>query len=49
MSLIEILGGNRGHGVGAVLEKVMAEDISGAHAKKKKNQSSDLGTLMNPK
>lgn len=34
MSLIEIRGGNRGHGVGAKLEKVMAENVSGAHAKK---------------
>lgn len=34
MSLIEIPGGNRGHGVGAVLEKVMTKNVSGEHAKK---------------
>lgn len=44
--LIKILGDDRGNGVGAILEKVIAENISRIYAK---YQSSDSGSLINHK
>lgn len=46
MPLTEIPGGDRGNGVGAILEKIIAENVARAYAK---YQSSDSGSLRNPK
>lgn len=45
MPLTEIPGDERGHGVGAVVEKVISTNMS----ELKQNMSSDSGSLINPK